>query len=327
MNSVSIIVPAFKRVDQTVKTLTLIRASSGWGTEFTAEIIVADSTPNDSLKEALANTFGAEVLYAKPDKPGIATNKNAGAKLAKYPIIIFCDSDMEVEPETLTLTLKALIDQPTAGAVGGKVVWRGGPHDNQLDRPRQEDRMQMIADTIYIEALYSRYLGTYREVFREVGGYDEEMFNMRGEGSDLSIRYWRAGFPLAYDERIVVHHVYDAPEGAAVRIDHAEWGIAKDFLLLAYKYKMFDRDYPNFSATVRVNFEKLGSKSYFRLLQGIGMNLAQITQAVEENVKTAAVSPRYDFKFLEVFSNTQMFHDCINKSKDLISASKYISSV
>lgn len=331
MIQVSVVVPTFKRVEQTVKSLGLLATSDGVGKEFELEIIVADSTPDTSIKDAVEAAFreggalhadGAQkssppsFIYVKPEHPGIAANKNAGAKMAHGAILIFSDSDMEVEKNTLSLTVQYLKNHEKAGAVGGSVIWKGGPYSGQKDRPRAEDRLLMKDETTFIEALYSRYLATYKSVFDAVGGYDEQVFNMRGEGSDLSIRYWRAGFPLTYEEAIRVHHVHDVPDAAAVRVDHAEWGIARDLLLLGYKYDMFNEDLSNFRATVEINFSPIGAAGYYHLLRGIGKNFDQIAadkpalDAFRANDK-----PAFPFKFLEIFTDMQMLEECI-KSTD-----------
>lgn len=315
MVNISCVVPAYKRVDQTGKTIELLLGSEGVGKEFGLEVIVADSSPDDFLKDALAKKFGDRITYLRPPKPGIAANKNAGANAAKYPILVFCDSDMEVEKNVLSATIHSLKTHEKAAAIGGTVFWRGGPNDGQKDRPRLEDRLMIKDITTYTEALYSRYLATYKSVFNAVGGYDEEIFNMRGEGSDMSVRYWRAGFPLAYEEAIVVHHVFDAPDAAAIRIKHPEWGIFKDLLLLGYKYDMFASDCDNFSATVDINFSPLGADGYFRTLQGIGRHYDLIvTVKPALDAFRANDRPQYDFKFLEVFSVESLFSACINKA-------------
>jgi glycosyltransferase involved in cell wall biosynthesis len=313
MIHISCVMPAYKRVDQTIKSLNLLFASEGVGKDIEMEVVVADSTPDTTLKDAVLAAFGERIVYVKPDHEGIAANKNAGAKAAKHPILIFLDSDMEVEPQTIARTIASLQAHPKAAAVGSTVIWRGGPHAEEKDRPRLEDRLIVKDDTVFIEALYSRFLATYKDIFWSIGGYDEAVFNMRGEGSDLSIRYWRAGLPLSYDESIVVHHVHDVPDAAAVRVDHPEWGIAKDLLLLGYKYDMYNDGYQNFPATVDINFSPLGAEGYYRMLQGIGRHFDYITSVKPAlDAFRAADKPEYDFKFLEVFTNAEMFGTCID---------------
>lgn len=311
MINVSIVVPSYKRITQTLKTIELILSSEGINREFILETIIADSSPDNELKTALQKEFSDRIVYTRPKKPGIATNKNQGAKIAKNPILIFCDSDMEIEENTILNIINALKKHQTAAAIGGQVIWRTGLKDGQHDRPRKEDRLITIDGTTYIEAIYSRCMATYKEIFWQVGGYDEEVFNMRGEGSDLSIRYWRAGYPLVYDDSIVVHHVHKVEGGIIRGVEHPEWGIAKDLLLLAYKYDINDKS-KNFIDTVKANFEKLGGESYYRIIEGIKENLEFITQVrsiIDQQKKQ--MKAVYDFKFLEIFSQKKLFDQCI----------------
>lgn len=322
MISVSCIVPTFKRIDQTLLSLDLLLTSDGVGSVFDLEIIVSDATPDDSLRDAVIAKFADKIIYSRPEKNGIAASKNSGAKRATHPILIFTDSDMEVEKNTILSAIESLKTHPTAAMVGGFVMWKGGPSDKMKDRPRSEDRMERKGETAYIEALYSRFIATYKDIFWSVGGYDEEVFNMRGEGSDLSIRYWRAGYPLTFDESIIVHHVHDVPDAAAVRVNHSEWGIARDLLLLGYKYGMFDEDWQSFASTVAMNFAPLGSQGPYRMLQGIGKQLDMIVQSKKKlDEFRASDKPVYDFKFLEIFSNTALFDQSIDAAKARISAS------
>lgn len=318
MVNISIVIPCYNRIAQTVQTINLLLNSNGLDKEFLLEIIVSDNSPDNKLEIEVKKKFTNKIKYLKPDRPGIAANKNAGAKTASHSILIFCDSDMEVEPNTIMNTINYLNNHKKIAGVGGQVIWKNGEKNGTLDRPRKEDRTLIIDGTTYIETLYSRYFATYKEVFFNVGGYDEEVFNMRGEGSDLSIRYWRAGFPLGYDQSIIVHHVYDTEGGIIRGVPHPEWGIAKDLLLLAYKYNI-NSDDKNFINTVRSNFEKFSEDGYFQIIEGIKNNLQFIIdkKPIIDEQKKNMVS-RYDFKFLEIFSNKVLYEKCINDAERLI---------
>lgn len=320
MRKASVILPCYKRIDQTLRTIEMLLSSSEINIEYNLEIIAVDSSLTNDLKNRLTQKFGEKIIYLKPNKPGIAVNKNFGARKARNSILIFCDSDMEVEPNTLIETFKSLERNTTAGAIGGQVIWKGGPKDKQNDRPRKEDKIMTVGETTYVEALYSRYFVTYKEIFWKVGGYDESVFNMRGEGSDLSVRYWRAGFPLVYDKNIKVHHVYNTEGGIIRGVPHPEWAIAKDLFLLAYKYDINSDKYENFVKTISANFEDQGRIGYYRIIEGLLKNYDFICKmkSILDKEKNKKVKPEYDFKFLEIFSEKEKFINCIEKANKRI---------
>ena len=100
MVNVSLIIPCYERVGQTIQTINLLLNSNGLNKNFLLEIIVSDSSPDNKLEIAVKEKFADKIKYLKPEKPGIAINKNFGAKIASHPILIFCDSDMEVTRNT-----------------------------------------------------------------------------------------------------------------------------------------------------------------------------------------------------------------------------------
>lgn len=318
----SVIIPTFKRVEQTIRTINLLLKSRGINKKFKLEIVVSDSSPDDKVKEAVEKKFKNDtVVFIKPFVSGIAANKNQGAEIAKHPILIFCDSDIEVFPDTVENTLNALRSHSTVAAIGGEVIWKGGSQNKKLDRPRIEDRMLTIGKTTYVEAIYSRFMATYKKIFKNVGGYDDKVFNMRGEGSDLSIRYWRAGYPLVFEKAIKVNHVYEVKEGIIRKNKHPEWGIAKDYLLLGYKYDMFDmKEIPeNFVKTINKNFSSFGNLANYRIIEGITKNLdllIKVKPAIDHFKRQT--KSKYDFKFLEVFSDKNIFNRVIEKADKII---------
>lgn len=318
MKNISVIIPTYKRVNQTLQTIKCILNSEGIDTQFKLEVIVSDSSADDILKNEIQKEYGNTTVYVRPQFAGVSSGKNKGAKEAKGDILIFCDSDIEVEHNTILLTLQTL-DMATVAAVTGKILWKGGDKDGQIDIPQEADREITIDNIRYTESIYSRYIATYKKLFWQTGGYDEQVFNMRGEGSDLSIRYWREGFPLAIDTSIVLRHIYDAPDSIALRISNPEKAIARDLLLLAYKYELLEGDCKNFAHTLNVDFSKLGEDSYYRILQGIGENLDFIIKAkslIDEQKKT--MKAPYPFKFLEVFSDKELFTKCIQDSSKIL---------
>jgi glucosyl-dolichyl phosphate glucuronosyltransferase len=313
--AISVIVPAYKRVEQTIKTLDLLLASRGYGTEYDAEVIVSDCSPDTALMTALSSRFGDKVIGIHNAVRGIATNKNAGAKKARHPILVFCDSDIEVEPDTLIRTVKAFTNHPKAAGITGTVIWKGGPKDGAVDRPETGDRLLVVGTTTYIEMIYSRYFATYASVFTMIGGYDEVAFNFRGEGSDLSMRYWRAGYPLAYDPTIIVHHVAEVEESMATRVATPQYDIAKDWVLLSHRFGTNPDLTGNFSKTVNTYFSQFPS-GLDEMTTGVAHHLEFISKVIPHLTKErSSESPKYPFTFLDVFSDESVVKRLIENVK------------
>ncbi|MBL7159271.1 glycosyltransferase [Candidatus Microgenomates bacterium] len=309
----SIIIPCYKRANQTKKTLKLLLGSKGWGKEFQAEIIVVDSTPDDSLKKALVS-FGNQIKYIHPKKTGISVNKNVGARVSKGDILIFCDSDIEVKKDTLKKVITAFKAHPKAAMIMGTAIWKGGEKDGQKDRPRREDRILKYQGTNFVEAIYGRFMATYKDIFWQVGGFDEEFFNMRGEGSNFSIRYWRSGFPLVYEPLIETHHVFGAADAITRSISYPERGPLRDWLILSLQYGLWGRE-GNFAKTMSWLEEWFGKNDKYVIMENVVALLPWFVENWKRINKASkkALKPKYDFKFLEIFSERKLFEKCVRE--------------
>ncbi len=317
MNKISVIIPTYKRKKQVIRTLNHLFQSKGLGDEFKMEVIISDCTEDGSVKKEIEKNFGDKVIYTRPEKPGVASNKNQGAKIAKNPILIFADSDMEVEKETLLSCIDYLKKHPHVAALTTNIIWRGNKNEGDPDRPRNEDRLLNYKDTDFTEFIYSRFKVTYKEVFEKVGGYDEEVFNIRGEGSDLSTRYWRAGFPLAYNFETKVHH-HEIDEGIGSTAKNPEWGVAKDYLLLGYKYDNYEKESNYFAKTISENMKNYDhDKSHFRILQGIAKNYKLVSESKKIiDKQKEEMNPKFNFNFMEVFSDKEKLKNCIDEAEE-----------
>jgi glycosyltransferase involved in cell wall biosynthesis len=317
MIAVSLLIPAYKRIQQTLKTLECVFASQGIGTEFMLEVIVIDDSPDTSLTDALKNRFADRLQIVRPSINGIASAKNYGAKIAKHPIIIFSDSDIELQIDTLRNTLNYLKTHEKAAMVGGNVRWKDGADDGKLDRPRVEDRIKEVDGTHYIEALYSRFVATYKSVFWQAGGYDEQLFNMRGEGSDLSIRYWRNGFPLTFNPDITVFHVEEATDAVTRQIQKPEQGIVRDLVQLLYLYNNSRDESPNFSKTLQWLTDRFGSWDKYVILEDVVNLLPYFCEQKQKlDEKRTQLPQTYHFSFLDVFTKVAEFQDCLEKASE-----------
>jgi glycosyltransferase involved in cell wall biosynthesis len=318
MKKVSVIIPAYKRVHHTDVCIDSILKSKGIGDIFDLEIVVSDASPDDSVMKMMRKfkEFN-NIKYIHEKKPiFVGESRRRGVNISTGDILVFSDSDIEVCPDTLSKLVKTFEKTPTAGMVTTKVIYKKGSKVGQIDRPRKEDRRIKIGSVTYQETNYGRFLGTYRKLFKHIGGYDS-IFESRGEGVDLSCRYWRAGFPIVYNKDIIVYHHHDAPDSLTRTGD----GTSKMFaslILMTYKYDINYENSPTFSGIMNHGRDFHDKKLFDPVLASSGM-LDWFVHRYKDIKKSKKALPlNYDFKPQEVFTDEERLALCISKASDRI---------
>ena len=324
ITNASIILPTYANSIQVKKCINLILKSKGLNKKFEIEIVVIDDSPNNSVRKVVS-TFSkkSDIKYIRPNENvGIAEARNIGVKNANHEIIINIDTDIEVLENTILLTINSLKMHKSAAMVGGNVYWKQGNVVSEMDRPRKHDRRINLGKTTYIEMLHGRYTAFYKSAFLSVNGYDSKLFGMQGEGVDLSIKFWRNGYPLVYDNKIKVHHVR---EGKVKKDSYLYHGWNKErtskmffsILVLIYKYNALDKEYSNWAKTINLESEKnFGKSSEFDIIASYARILDKISKSYNLIEKSRKNIPNvYDFKPYDVFSDKKMFIDCVKKSE------------
>jgi GT2 family glycosyltransferase len=131
--------------------------------------------------------------------PGAA--RNAGAKIAQGEIIVFLDDDCQADREVLKEMVKEL-DERSVGAVSGRVLgcfkgYFARCFDFTAFSPFFKNQREE-------KPISSAALGMRKEVFEEVGGFDESLRMV--EDGDLSFRLKQKGYQTIYQPKIKVWH-------------------------------------------------------------------------------------------------------------------------
>jgi GT2 family glycosyltransferase len=326
---ISVVIPTYKKSGQVSRCLERIFLSDGLGTLFTLQIVVVDDSPDGDVKKMVERLRtkkppGVSFIYKKPGRDaGIAAARNVGVSLASNGLVIAIDSDILAERDAILQTLLAFERSPKAAMVIGNVFWTGGPLDGRLDRPRRHDRRMRIGKTTYAEMMHGRYVAFLKEAFSKVGGYDADLFPMQGEGPDLSIRFWRAGYPLVHDSKIRVRHLsgYAKGEKTGSRYLYHGWDIRRtalmfrSMLLYFYKYGSLDAGRSNWMRTIAMESKSnFGDKTGYMILSTLAGALKWISTNFDRIEKSKRKVPeKYDFKPYDVFTDMKMFKKCIRE--------------
>ena len=318
MNNISIIVPTYKRPEYVELCLKSIIGSVGLGSKFEVEVILSDNSPDDSVAEVAKKYKDKLDLVFLPEKTPIfvGESRRRGVEKAKNEIIIFADSDIELGENALSEVIKCITETPSAGMVTTKVFFKKDDQIGEVDRPRKEDRMLEIDGVTYEETNYGRFLCTHRSIFKYLGGYDD-VFEKRGEGVDMSCRYWRGGFPIVYCEKSVVYHHHDAPD-SLTRLNSGSDRMFASLILMAYKYDI-DADTSPYFVEVMNEGKDFQDKKLFDPIHAASSMLDWFNERFDDIKKSKDAIPKeYDFKPQDVFTKQDLVKKCIAEAPDRI---------
>src|SRR4051812_8119075 len=183
------------------------------------ELVLVDNAPPDDTAELFARWEDrATVVYMERNE-NFSGGCNAGARAASGEVLIFLNNDTDVPGGAL----EALVEQarePGVGAVGARLVYPDGTiqhggvvwheecgftlpyhllHHSPGDTP--------AAGAVYdLDAVTGACLGIPRELFFELGGFDDAYINGL-EDVDLCIKVRVAGRRIVYRGDVeIVHH-------------------------------------------------------------------------------------------------------------------------
>jgi len=185
--------------------------------------LVWDNGSTDGTLAAVAQAFPAVEGHQHPTNLGVASGRNAAARLAMErhapDHLLFLDNDMTVEPGFLEELLAPFVDEPRLGQVqcklrflkdpqrlndggGCRITWWLGQTRpvgfEELDHGQYDERKPCVACG---GAMLVR-----TDVFRELGGFDARFDPFGPEDIDFSLRLQEAGWLAWYVPRAVVYH-------------------------------------------------------------------------------------------------------------------------
>jgi GT2 family glycosyltransferase len=224
---VSVVIPTHGRRTSVDRELRALCGQNLPAADF--EVIVSIDGSEDGTREAV-DAFPAPFRLTALWRPkrGRAAACNAGAAEARGDLLVLLDDDMEPEPDCLSAHIAAHCDRPRRGVVGAVPI-RVGPssppvveyvaakfnaHLENLARP---------GSRIGLRGFYSGNFSIRREVFAEVGGYDEDFQLYGNEDGDLAARLTQAGVELVYRSEARARQHYEKDFASLAR-DNLEKG-------------------------------------------------------------------------------------------------------
>jgi GT2 family glycosyltransferase len=226
--TVSVVIPHFEQQRRLDLVLTALSVQTHPPTRL--QVVVADdgsSVPPD------VGAFDGAVVVRQDDRGfRAAAARNLGARAADGSALCFLDADTVPEPTYVERAVRLSAGAADVVAVGRRrhadldgwsprrlLDWfDGGTAPTELTEPRWlRDAYRASADLLYADHrsyrhVISAVLTCDRDLFWEIGGFDEGFVGYGGEDWELAARAWERGGVLAHVADAVAWH--DGPDWA-----------------------------------------------------------------------------------------------------------------
>jgi GT2 family glycosyltransferase/glycosyltransferase involved in cell wall biosynthesis len=216
---VSVIVVNYRGAEDTVTCLRALRDELDWPADC-LELICVDNASGDGSAQRIAAELPQARLIRSASNIGFAGGCNLGVSNATGSIVAFLNNDARPHRDWVRAAVEALLEGPDVAAVASKVLdWDGEridyvdggltwygmgykPHVGKFDDSAHDTARDVLFGT-------GAALLVRREVFTQLGGFDERFF-MFCEDVDLGWRLNLRGYRVRYEPRSIAYHRHHA---------------------------------------------------------------------------------------------------------------------
>lgn len=226
----SVVIPTFNRaylLERLLESLYIARDNYKYGE---VEIIVIDSSKGEELEKIKTACEKYDIRYLK-GTDSVRQKRNLGIRSAKYPYIVFEDSDVTVDKDLFNYHAQTYMNcAPEENVAGsfGLTVFTG--EDNLIWKIIQyttlTDSFSFAEKWPYQEWTIGNNVSFKKEVLEEVNLFEEAFpFKLGADDLDLSYRITHAGYRIKSQPKAVAYHSKDTwKKWKLVRERARRWG-------------------------------------------------------------------------------------------------------
>ena len=204
---ISVIIPSFHGPESLERCVESVVSKTSYPNY---EIVIVQVGERDKVAEA-ATDFSHRVLHF-PDAANDSAAKNYAVAQTDSPWLLFLDDNVEaIDPDWLTIMAEH-VQRPEVGAVGARLINPNGTiehaglvlgvngiaqsafHGFPAEHPGVNRQLQMTRN---YSAVSGACLLMRREVFQQIGGFDEKLSGALAD-VDLCLKMRRAGYLIVY---------------------------------------------------------------------------------------------------------------------------------
>jgi len=201
--TISAIVPAFEAADVLPRCLQALTAQEAPPESY--EVIVVDDGSSEPIADLVPESM---TLVRHEHNRGAAAARNSGAAAARGRVLLFIDADLIAHEQLITVTSELFRDEGRVAATGCydaspanespfaryKALWTWHCWQRSAGSSRESTHLQGAMAAVS------------REVFEQLGGFDERYRGGNVEDYEISQRLRGAGHCITFDERIGGRH-------------------------------------------------------------------------------------------------------------------------
>lgn len=228
---ISIVIALLNNAHLTLTCLQALEREATSGTAPKFEVVLVDNGSSDETIDLLRRLDGVHIIR-NGHNAGYPRACNQGAAAARGRVVLLLNSDAAVRPGALAAALATLDDDPTTGAVGGRlilpgnvlqeagcIVWSDGSTVG-YGRGWSPERGEVMfrRDTDFCSGAF---LMTPMPTWKQLGGLDEGYSPAYYEDTDYCLRLWERGLRVVYEPDAAVDHFERGSEvayGRAIRL-------------------------------------------------------------------------------------------------------------
>lgn len=207
---ITIIIPYYRNAQHIRKVVEAVQNALLKAQTTISEILIIDDKSDENLAEIL-NPLDVKIIKL-PKRSGVSRARNAGAKAAQYPYLLFIDSDVIIQPDSIAKCLARMQLEPALSVItgiydvktiqpflldqffGSYAVYSWNSAD-----PQREVHLSSVA--------WSQFLFIKRSVFEYTGGFDVSVVQPCLEDVEFSIRLSTLEQKICLDKTIQNTHL------------------------------------------------------------------------------------------------------------------------
>ena len=189
------------------------------------EFVVVDNGSIDDSVSYIKKNFPYIKLLELGENYGFTVGNNKGEKATNGEFIVFLNNDTIVDKDWLLELVTTMLTDAKIGICGSKIAFMERPNIVQyaggylhafggIFSPFHNSNPDK--DFYYAGSICGASFLIRRNVFEEIGGFDEDFF-LYADEVDLCLRVWLHGYRVAYCPRSVVYHYAG---GSAMRFNN-----------------------------------------------------------------------------------------------------------